>query len=118
MAHPKVIERANSILSKSEEEALKEINEITHTVVLNVLLETERTNQNRGAILTVLKQKLNITGDEVSTEASESLSQEYLENITESEQETFIFDTSLIRSKDEEMQVDSTPDNSKLSDTK
>lgn len=119
MAHPKVIERANSILSKGDEEVIKEINEITNITVLNVLLEQERTNLKRETILLILKQKLGISGDEVSTEVTESLAQEYLNGIVESEQETFVFDTSLIKKKEEEeKQVDSPSDSTQHSDTK
>lgn len=115
MAHPKVIDRAADILAKDEQEALAEISDITNITVLNVLYQQERDSETqRKSIIELLKEKLGKEGDEVSDEATESLSQAYLEGIVESEQEVVTFTTSL---NHEEEDSGSSPDNPKLSES-
>jgi hypothetical protein len=122
--HPKVFERAVAILAKSEEDINKELENITNRTVLTALLQQERAKDNRESVLNIIKDKLGIQSTEgVSNSETESLSQQYLGEITESDKEVIVFKTTEAASdkKDkkekeegsiEEETIDSSPDNS------
>jgi hypothetical protein len=114
--HPKILERADNILSKEEEEALKQIEEITNSTVLNAIYTQEVIGQKRQSIVDFLKSKLDISDDtNVTDKTTESLANQYLDNITESDEEVFVFQTSDLRDdKEEEEEVDSSPDSIEL----
>jgi hypothetical protein len=115
--HPKILERANNILSQDEQDALHKIEEITNDTVLNVIYEQEITGQKRQSIVNFLTSKLNIQEGSANKKTTDTLANQYLGNIVESEEETFVFDTSIIRDKDEEEEVvdDSSIDSIELS---
>jgi len=115
--HPKILERANIILEKDEEEALKQIDEISNITVLNALYELESNGQKRQPIVDCLKSKLGIEGDEAPTKEIETLANQYLDNIVESEEETFVFDTTALRDKKEEEEVDSSTNSTEHSES-
>jgi hypothetical protein len=114
--HAKVLELASVILAKSEEEILIELTEITNKIVLMALLQEESSKFKRESILKVLNDKLGSGKEGTTGIAVESLSQNYLDSIAESEQKTFIFTT--IPDKDDkketlkENEVDSPTNNS------
>jgi hypothetical protein len=114
--HPKILERAAIILAKSEDEILIELTTITNKVVLMALLQEESSQSKRESILKILSNRLGPKDGVVSEKTTESLSQNYLNSVTESEQKTVIF-TTIPDEKDkeetlEEDSVDSTTNNS------
>jgi len=114
--HPKILERADNILLKEEEEALKQIEEITNSTVLNAIYTQEVVGQKRQSIVDFLKSKLDIGEEGITDKTTESLASQYLGNITESDEEVFVFETSNLRDdKEEEEEVDSTTDSIELS---
>ena len=122
--HPKVFERAVAILAKSEEDILKELETITNRTVLTALLQQEQAKENRESVLNTIRDRLGIqSGEGVSDSETESLSQQYLGEIKESDEEVIVFKTTeAVSDKEdkkekeegsiEEESVDSSPNNS------
>lgn len=109
--HPKVLGRAMAILEKSEDEILIEIVDITNKIVLTALFQQEqidKTGKKRELILEILRIKLGLKkGEKVSEVATESVTQQYLNGVVESEEKTVIFGTNLLRDKAKETEEES-----------
>ena len=107
--HPKVLDRATKILESSEEKILEELENISNTTVLGALYTLEQSNNKRQAVLDCLAKKI---GKEPGD--NEQLSQLYFNEITESEEEVIVFDTTLNKQSEEDEKVDSSDDHNKL----